>query len=223
MLLAPLLALVPSVSSDPVDNDNPDYTRTVTWDLETPADYTTSGAVVSGGSASLEFLNELATEDSQEDYEGGAQVNLDPASDPGTLLLDDKYSFKTSLELAPDAEAGQDSYIYQDKPIDNYGSERELKIDSESNRVYRILMRFDLSSIPAGAYIDEAVLRMYLNPGGKGNDILKGGPGDDLLLGGPGNDVLSGGPGDDRLVGGPGSDLIEDEAENGRPQGRGKS
>ena len=172
MLLAPLLALVPSMPADPYDDNNPDYTRTVTWDLDTPGDYLTSGTVVEGGSASLEFMNESATEDSQEDYGGGSMTNLDPDSVPGSLSLDQTYTFKATVNLQPDPAAGQDSFIYQDKDTDNYGTERELRIDSETNRVYRILMRFDLGVIPAGAYIDNASLWLYQNPGGKGNDII---------------------------------------------------
>ena len=172
MLLAPLLALVPLASSDPVDTDNPDYTRTVTWDFATPEDYTSSGMTVVGGYASLELVNESVTEDSQDDYERGSLVNIDSTSNPGTLHLDEMYAFKTSMTINPDAVAGEDSHIYQDKDTENYGSERGLRIDSELSRVYRILIKFDLSTIPAGAYVDRAILWMYESGGGKGNDII---------------------------------------------------
>ena len=171
MLLVPLLALVPHASSDPVDTDNPDYTRTVTWDFDTPEDYTPSGMTVAGGYASLELMNESVTEDSQEGYERGFLVNMDSTSNPEALLLDEMYTFKTSLTIVPDEVSGEDSYIYQDRDTENYGSERELRIDSEQNKVFRILIKFDLSVIPAGAYVDKAVLWMYECGGGKGNDI----------------------------------------------------
>ncbi|MDH3365967.1 MAG: DNRLRE domain-containing protein, partial [Thermoplasmata archaeon] len=171
MLLVPLLALVPHAASDPVDADNPDYTRDVTWEFDTPGDYEVSGAVVSGGIASLEMLNESATEDSQEDYADGTLVNIDAGSYPGSLVLSETFTFTTTVTIQPDAVAGQDTHICQDKATDNFGTERDLLIDSETNKVYRILMRFDVSLIPTGAYIDDAILWIYQNSGGKGNDI----------------------------------------------------
>ena len=171
MMLVPLLALVPLVASDPVDTEDPGYTRIVTWDFDNPGDYVTSGTAVSGGSASLELLNESVTEDSQADYADGTLINIDTSSSPGSLLIDEAYTFTTSVTIQPDETTGQDSYIYQDKENDNFGLEDELKIDSEMGKVYRIVMRFDVGTIPAGATVNDATLWMYQNPGGRDNDI----------------------------------------------------
>ncbi|UCE45801.1 MAG: DNRLRE domain-containing protein [Methanobacteriota archaeon] len=171
MLLTTLLALVPLAASDPIDLDNVDYTRTVRWDLDTPEDYDAVGTAISAGSASLEYVNESVSEDSPEDYAGGFTANVDTDSHPGSIVLDETHTFTITVEIQPDEGAGQDAYIYQEKATENYGLERELRIDSEITRVNRILMRFDLSSIPSGAYVDNATLWMYQDPGGKGSDV----------------------------------------------------
>ena len=174
MMLAPLLALAPHASSDPVDTDNIDYTRTVTWDMDVPGDYATSAATVSGGEAYLNLLNESVTEDSVEEYAYGAQVNLDFTSVPGSMLLDETISLATTVTIQPDPTEGLDSCINEDRPADNYGTERDLGIDSEANKTIRMILKFDVTSIPSNAYVNEATLEMYQNPGGKGNDIVFG-------------------------------------------------
>ncbi|UCE80671.1 MAG: DNRLRE domain-containing protein, partial [Methanobacteriota archaeon] len=171
MLLAPFFALVPIVASDPIDIDNPDYTGTVTWDFSSPEDYETTGITIDDGVAGLSLLNESVTEESKDDYANGTMVNLDDLTAPGSLVLDETTTSSTVLELQPDAATGQDSFIYEDRENDNYGTERELRIDSEVSRVYRTLLKFDFPTIPASAYVNEATLWLYQNPGGKGDDI----------------------------------------------------
>ena len=174
MLLAPLLALAPHSSSDPVDSDNADYTRTVTWDMDTPGDYTLTGMAVADGLASLEFVNESVTEDSEEDFAAGSGVNTDPTTVEDSLILDETSTFTTTTSFLQDEVVGVDAHISEDRATDNYGAERELRIDSETNRVFRILMKFNVSAIPTGAYLNDATLRMYQNPGGKGNEFSFG-------------------------------------------------
>ncbi len=172
MLLAPLLALVPLAASDPVDVDNPGYTRTVTWDFDDAGDYGGSDVTVSGGTARLALLNESVTEDSQAAYAEGAVVsNIDTASLPGSMILDETQTYTNSVMIQHNPVDGWDSHISQDRDNDNYGLQDELRIDSEIGDVYRILMRFDVGTVPTGSYIDEANLWMYQNPGGKGNDV----------------------------------------------------
>ncbi|UCE91156.1 MAG: DNRLRE domain-containing protein [Methanobacteriota archaeon] len=174
MLLAPLLALVPSAASDPEDTDNIDYTRTVTWDMDTPGDYSLSGMAVAGGTASLSLVNESVIEDSVEEFSAGTGVNIGYSTSPDSMILDETSVFTTTIVLQPDGAAGHDTHISEDRATDNYGAERELRIDSESNKVHRILMRFDLGSIPSGSFLNDATLLMYQNPGGKGGEFSFG-------------------------------------------------
>ncbi len=174
MMLAPLLALAPYISSDPVDTDNVDYTRTVAWDMDTPGDYSLSGMIVADGEASLAMVNESKTEDSAEDYASGTQANLDTDYVPGSIILDETSSFTTTVTLQPDAAAGEDSYISEESTTVNYGAERSLRIDSETDKAYRMLLRFNFTGVPSGAYINDATLDLYLTPGAKGDDIVYG-------------------------------------------------
>ena len=171
LLLISSLSLIPSASSaDPVDTDNPDDTRTVVWDFDDQADYAVTDVDIIGGSATLRFLNESYTTDTAQEYDGGASVNVDMTSVPGSVLLDDTVSTAGTLTIQPGA-SGIDSYIAQDKPTDNHGTDQDIRIDSEAVRSMRIVLRFDLSSVPWGATVDSANLWLYGIGGSKGGDV----------------------------------------------------
>ncbi len=83
MLLSSISLLSGDAVSDPVVVDNPDDTCTVVWDFDDPADYSLSGAELSGGDARLEFTNATEGDHEPEDYAEGTLMNLDLASIPG--------------------------------------------------------------------------------------------------------------------------------------------
>jgi len=74
-----------------------------------------------------------------------------------------------SVNLAPQA----DSYVRQDYSGSNYGTSTALCTDPRTSYVRRTWIRFDLSSIPAGAIITSAKLKLYYygyggtNPSGR--------------------------------------------------------
>ncbi len=95
-------------------------------------------------------------------------------SDPG-LSLDridpvatgDATTSQTSLlgygitSFSADLIAEKDNYVMQKSPANNFGSCSSLVIDRESTDLQRALFQFDLSSIPAGASITSAELKLF--------------------------------------------------------------
>lgn len=69
-----------------------------------------------------------------------------------------------TLTLQPDGTAGKDGDIYSAQPTTNRGTEGFLSTGGVggSVNVHRFVIQFDLSSIPANATIDSAVLSLYV-------------------------------------------------------------
>ncbi|MBI2845477.1 MAG: DNRLRE domain-containing protein, partial [Chloroflexi bacterium] len=68
------------------------------------------------------------------------------------------------LAASSTISTSQDTHLQEDTPDDNYGSLVDLKVRSKSggnNR--RTIIEFDLSSVPAGAFIESATLRVFMN------------------------------------------------------------
>ncbi|MCH7229043.1 SdrD B-like domain-containing protein, partial [Haloferula sp. A504] len=63
-----------------------------------------------------------------------------------------------------------DNEIWSDKPDDNYGTLKEMWIERTNSYLNRLLLRFDLSSIPAEATIDSAVMTLEQKSGAREND-----------------------------------------------------
>jgi len=63
--------------------------------------------------------------------------------------------------LQPDATAGKDGRVEEDKPDHNHGGNKELDVDAKSGARYRSLLEFDLSAL-RGVQIDAAELALYL-------------------------------------------------------------
>ena len=55
----------------------------------------------------------------------------------------------------------QDAYVIQDRPTENHGGENDLKVKPDAGKERRILIGFDLSSIPPTSTILDATLRLY--------------------------------------------------------------
>lgn len=64
--------------------------------------------------------------------------------------------------------ASQDSYIRSDNQNNNYGNNDDFRTRDESGRLFRSVIQFDLSSIPAGAKIEDAELQILRENGPNG-------------------------------------------------------
>ncbi|UTW07133.1 DNRLRE domain-containing protein [Pseudomonas benzenivorans] len=68
------------------------------------------------------------------------------------------------LVLQPNAAQGKDTFLYQWKPVWNYGGSGNLDAgDNGWDSTWRALLQFDLSAIPASARIVSATLALYQN------------------------------------------------------------
>ncbi len=68
---------------------------------------------------------------------------------------------QTTVVLQGDPLAGQDTHVAQASSVQNYGAATLLLSNSQSNAQSRLVLRFDLSGIPAGATIQSAVMELY--------------------------------------------------------------
>ncbi len=170
MLLSSLSIFSGDAVSDPVVVDNPDDTRTVVWDFDSPADYLMTGTELVGGDAVLEYLNLTDGDHDYEDYSAGTLTNVDIQSVPGSAIIGTGGPVETYVsELGPDVI---DSYISENWPNDNYGDSSSIYLDSETGKMMRIVMQFDVSSIPSIAHITNATLWLYQQSGSRGDDIV---------------------------------------------------
>ena len=166
-LLSPFLSMVPSVSSEPTKINNADGSRSFVWDFNDPANYTATNAVVGEGFGALQYRNETLVENSAAGYsQGVTQQGLDIASNPGSIVLNDSTKQVYNLTLQPGPE-GEDNYIDESSKTTNNGNWNTLWLDSNSGKQYRVLLRFDLTSVPTGAVVHDAVLWLYLKNGGR--------------------------------------------------------
>jgi len=65
------------------------------------------------------------------------------------------------LAMSGNTTVNQDTYIAQNKPTDNYGTDSTISVDSQDTQSQRGLIQFNLSSIPANSIINSAILRLY--------------------------------------------------------------
>jgi hypothetical protein len=96
---------------------------------------------------------------------GGATVTLTRSN------VTVRQTTPTVMVLQP-GPSGTDTYVQSDQTTTNYGAQNEIQI-SNSGPARRALLRFDLSSIPAGAYVQSAQLGLYANnSNGSASDSL---------------------------------------------------
>lgn len=69
----------------------------------------------------------------------------------------------TCVTVSPDEDQGKDTYINQDKPSENKGDNNQLIILTETGKLIRSLIQFDVSSIPGNAVVASAELGLYVN------------------------------------------------------------
>lgn len=173
LLATPILALVPSVRSDPLPGTNADMTRTLTWDFDNPANYSTTDALVSGGFGTLALANETVLENTQSAYAQGARLdNVDINTVPNSIVLDQSVRPVTTVTIQPGVADGVDTCLLQNWPDDfSNGDSRSIGLDSVNTKNIRPLLRFDLSSIPSNAVVQNATLLLDFQTGNKANQI----------------------------------------------------
>ncbi len=64
--------------------------------------------------------------------------------------------------IQPDAAAGKDSYILKSNPNTNNGTKQSISVGGDIGHIQHGLVQFDLSSIPAGATITSAKMKLYV-------------------------------------------------------------
>ncbi len=74
--------------------------------------------------------------------------------------------------LQPAASVGADAYIKQDKQDERRGGDNELRVKTESGKLNRSLLRFDLSGLPAGSLIASATLSLWVKEVRDGNATI---------------------------------------------------
>jgi len=154
-----------ATSSDPVPGVGPDMTRTVTWNFDDPANFTTTNAEVNGGFGSLEWSTYSFDQDSEAEYSTGMVMsNIDISSEPGSIIIDTHQETIHTLSLQPGME-GADTYIKEDTPDANSGVTANIVIDGQSGRQQRPIIWFDLSSLPSNAAVLDGSLWLYLRNG----------------------------------------------------------
>jgi len=67
------------------------------------------------------------------------------------------YTETVKLKLYPN----NDAYVDQENPDNNYGTSTELLLTTKESAARRILLKFDISTLPSGITITEAKLFMY--------------------------------------------------------------
>ncbi len=78
-----------------------------------------------------------------------------------TLFLSGRALAQTTVVLQPDPAAGEDTFVASASQVQNYGALAQISSNSQSNGGEHPLIRFNLSSIPAGATVLSATFDMY--------------------------------------------------------------
>jgi regulation of enolase protein 1 (concanavalin A-like superfamily) len=170
LVISMLFSAVPlfstPASSDPWYGDDGDMTRDVYWNFTDPSDYTMANASVSGGFGTLEFINSTVGEHSTADYLLGNGSNVDLNATPDTIVIDNTSLPIQTLVLQPGPE-GTDNYMDEWFPNWSPPDGGDLILNHEFDGTYGgskrcvIIMKFNLSAVPAGAVVTEASLLMY--------------------------------------------------------------
>ncbi len=73
------------------------------------------------------------------------------------------WTLDPTLSLQPDATDGLDTWMQDTVPTLNFGTNVYVAVGHDVVRIYRQLIKFNLSSLPSNAIITSAVLSLYLN------------------------------------------------------------
>ncbi len=66
------------------------------------------------------------------------------------------------IVLQPGAAEGMDSYLKQDKSGDNKGGDSDMRIKSQTGKLQRSLLQFDLFALPPTATVDSMLLTLWV-------------------------------------------------------------
>ncbi len=80
---------------------------------------------------------------------------------------------ETCTVLQPTPTTGLDSYIKQEMQDERRGTDIELKVKTESGKLMRSLLRFDLSSLPTDAIVSSATLSLWVKEVRDGNATIR--------------------------------------------------
>jgi len=69
---------------------------------------------------------------------------------------------ETCVVLQPGPTTGVDAYIKKERPDERRGTDPELRVKGEANKLERSLLKFDLSSLPTDATVSSATLSLYV-------------------------------------------------------------
>ncbi len=170
MLISSLVFMSGDASSDPVVIDNTDDTRSVVWDFDDPDGYTLTDVDIEGGDALLRHMNMTDGDHDADDYSDGAVTDMDLVTMPGSVIVETSTTMAT-YDNQPGA-VGVDSCLSENKINDNFGLSTGLYLDSEIDRRFHVVIRFDLSTIPVGASVSDATLWLQVASGSKGDDVV---------------------------------------------------
>ncbi|MDQ1301130.1 MAG: hypothetical protein QG637_1051, partial [Chloroflexota bacterium] len=92
-------------------------------------------------------------------------ASAQPAALPATAALaapTGTQAGETCTVLQPAPTVGVDAYIKKEKPDERRGTDTELRVKGEANKLKRALLKFDLSSLPTDAIVSSATLSLYV-------------------------------------------------------------
>lgn len=162
-LLTSLAPLAPSASADPIEIVNGQGNHEMRWTYTNPSNYSLTNATISGGHASLAWRDESLLENTQAAYDQAAvKQNVDTSKFPGSVVLRSVQGSLRTLTTQPGPAISRDTYISQENQNNNYGTDTLLLINSQTNKVKRPLIVFDLASIPSNATIIDATLLLWV-------------------------------------------------------------
>ncbi|HEX9909178.1 MAG TPA: DNRLRE domain-containing protein [Thermoplasmata archaeon] len=170
LVLSSLAALPYAVSSDPGLWDHGDMTRSVLWNFTDAADYDLYNSTVSGGLGALQASNETTGENSTAQYLLGTVTNVDLLAVPDSMAIDNASLPLQSITLQPGPE-GFDNYLDEWFPYWTPPDGSDLVLNSQYdpsvtyNKQSRVIMSFNLSSVPANATVKQATLLLYEKSG----------------------------------------------------------
>jgi len=143
-------------------------TRSFLWNFTDAADYALYNCSVTGGMGQLSSVNETVIENTSAQFILGTGTNVDTQVAQDAMVINDTSLAVQTLTLQPGPE-GLDNYLYE--WFAGYSPDTEdLRLNGEydpvpsSSHRARIIMQFDLSTVPAGATIEDATLWLYEKP-----------------------------------------------------------
>jgi hypothetical protein len=100
-----------------------------------------------------------------------AQLTSDITDLAGNVLVPLSWSFTTAAgSTTVNFGADADTYVSQSSPTSNYATNNQLQVVGGSSSAKQAFLRFTVSSLPVGATISSAKLRLYVT-----NDSTSGG------------------------------------------------